>query len=356
MIQARLRRQFPAGPDSIAFSLDVEVSTNSGITALFGPSGSGKTLTLDCIAGFVRPNEGRILLDDQILFDAQTGVNVPPRRRRCGYVFQDYALFPHMTLRQNLAFAAEMWPRLERHRRIAEMLEKFRLTDLAGRKPHELSGGQKQRCSIARALIGGPKVLLLDEPAAGLDVPLQAELFEILRQVRAEFGIPMLLVTHSMDECFALADEMLILHEGRVVQNGPPAKVCDHPVNLAVARLLGIYNILPVEIRTLDPSRNTSVLRYGDFDIGGEYYPGRLRGDHIHLAVAPQQLKAVPKEGKFASHQMPAQLLRVIEAPQAARLEFAGGLHVEMPRGDYERSRHVKEWAIEFPARSLRAL
>ena len=356
MIQARLRRRFPAGPDSAAFSLDVEFTAANGITALFGASGSGKTLTLDCIAGFVRPDEGRILLDDQILFDAQTRVNTPPRQRRCGYVFQNYALFPHMTLRRNLAFAAEMWPRLERHRKIAEMLEKFRLTDLAGRKPHELSGGQKQRCSIARALIGGPKILLLDEPAAGLDALLRAELYEILRQVRAEFGIPMLLVTHSMDECFELADEMLILREGRIVQSGQPAKVCDRPANIDVARLLGIYNILPVEIRTLDPSRNTSVLRYGDFDIGGEYYPGRLRGDHIHVAVAPQQLRAVPKEGKLASHQMPAQLLRVIEAPQAARLEFAGGLNVEMPRSDYERNKHSKEWAIEFPARSLRVL
>jgi ABC-type Fe3+/spermidine/putrescine transport system ATPase subunit len=141
-----------------------------------------------------------------------------------------------------------------------------------------------------------------------------------------------------------------------VVQSGPPSNVCDQPANLDVARLLGIYNILPVEIRTLDPSRNTSVLRYGDFDIGGEYYPGRLRGDHVHIAVAPQQLKAVPKEGKFAPHQFPAQLLRVIEAPQAARLEFAGGLNVEMPRADYERNKHAKEWAIEFPARSLRVL
>jgi molybdate transport system ATP-binding protein len=356
MIQARLRKQFPARRDSAAFSLDVELGTSSGITALFGPSGSGKTLTLDCVAGFVRPEEGRILLDDQILFDAQTRVNVPPRQRRCGYVFQNYALFPHMTLRRNLAFAAGMWPRIERHRRIGEMLEKFRLTDLAGRKPHELSGGQKQRCSIARALIGGPKVLLLDEPAAGLDIPLRNEFYEILRQVRTEFAIPMLLVTHSMEECFELADEMLILREGRVVQSGPPSKVCDRPATLDVARLLGIYNILPVEIRTLDPSRNTSVLRYGDFDIGGEYYPGRLRGDRIHIAVAPQQLKAVPKEGKPAAHQLPAQLLRVIEAPQAARLEFAGGLNVEMPRGEYERNKHVKEWAIEFPARSLRVL
>src|SRR5207342_2833788 len=142
----------------------------------FGPSGSGKTLTLDSIAGFVRPDDGRIILDDDILFDGPTGVYLPPQARNCGYVFQNYALFPHMTLRENLVFAAERRPRLERHRRVNDMLDTFRLADAAGRRPHEVSGGQRQRCSIARALIGGPKLLLLDEPAQGLDAPLRAEL------------------------------------------------------------------------------------------------------------------------------------------------------------------------------------
>lgn len=167
MIQARIRKQYASGPDSAGFSLDIEFSAAAGVTVLFGSSGAGKTLTLDSIAGFVRPDEGRILLDDQILFDGAAGVHLPARSRRCGYVFQNYALFPHMTLRKNLEFAAERSPRLGRHRKVTEMLEKFHLTDVAGRLPYQLSGGQKQRCSIARALIGSPRVLLLDEPGAG---------------------------------------------------------------------------------------------------------------------------------------------------------------------------------------------
>ena len=127
MIQAKIRKQYAAGPDSAGFSLDIEFRAAAGVTVLFGSSGAGKTLTLDSIAGFVRPDEGRILLDDQILFDGAAGVHLAPRARRCGYVFQNYALFPHMTLRQNLEFAAERTPRLGRHRKVTEMLEKFRL-------------------------------------------------------------------------------------------------------------------------------------------------------------------------------------------------------------------------------------
>ena len=154
-----------------------------------------------------------------------------------------------MTLRQNLEFAVERTPRLGRHRKVTEMLEKFHLTDVAGRRPYQLSGGQKQRCSIARALIGAPRVLLLDEPGRGLDAPLRAEFYSVLRQVRQEFGTPMLLVTHDTEECFALADEMIVLRDGRAVQSGSPRKIFEQPANIDVARLLGLYNLLPVEIR-----------------------------------------------------------------------------------------------------------
>jgi molybdate transport system ATP-binding protein len=245
MIQARLRKNYLAKLDSRGFTLDLEFSAAAGVTVLFGPSGSGKTLVLDCIAGFVRPDEGRILVDDELLFDGATGVHLAPQARHCGYVFQNYALFPHMTLRENLAFAVERRPRLERHRRVNEALERYRIADCAGLRPHEVSGGQRQRCSIARALIGEPKLLLLDEPTQGLDAPLRAELYEVLRQVRADFKTPVVLVTHDLDECFELGEEMLILREGRLVQNGPPRKILDQPANLEVARLLGAFNLLP---------------------------------------------------------------------------------------------------------------
>jgi molybdate transport system ATP-binding protein len=356
MIQARIRKQYTAAPDSAGFSLELEFSAAAGVTVLFGSSGSGKTLTLDSIAGFVRPDEGRILLDDQILFDGAAGVHLEPRARHCGYVFQNYALFPHMTLRQNLEFAVERTPRLGRHSKVSEMLEKFHLTEVAGRHPYQLSGGQKQRCSIARSLIGAPRVLLLDEPGRGLDAPLRAEFYSVLRQVRQEFGTPILLVTHDTEECFALADEMVVLREGRAVQSGPPRKIFEQPANVDVARLLGLYNLLPVEIRSLDPGRNSSRLRYQDFELNGPYFPGRLIGDRVWLFVRPDQLSVAPRNGRPAFNQIPATLLRTVEKPERSRLEFSGDIAVEVPAGVMEQYSGVKEWVVEFPSRDLRIL
>jgi molybdate transport system ATP-binding protein len=356
MIEARIRKSFPPRRDSCGFSLDLEFQARTGVTVLFGPSGSGKTLTLDSLAGFVRPDRGRILLDGALLFDGETGVHLAPQARRCGYVFQNYALFPHMTLRQNLSFAAERIPRLERHRRVNEMLERFHLAEAAGRRPHEVSGGQRQRCSIARALIGEPRLLLLDEPAQGLDAPLRAEFYEVLRQVRAEFQTPVLLVTHNLEECFELGEDMIVLLEGRVAQSGAPGEVLDAPATLEVARLLGTFNLLPAEIRALDPGRNLSRVRMGEFELEGPYFPGRLKGDRITLYVRPEQLRAAGRNGRPGLNQIPAQFERAIEKPRWVRLEFSGGIAVDLPRAEYERERDNREWVVEFPPSSLRAL
>lgn len=357
MIHVRIAKRFPAGPESAAYSLDVEFRAESGVTVLFGPSGAGKTLILDAIAGFVRPDTGRILLDDAILFDAASQVHLAPQERGCGYVFQNYALFPHMTLRQNLTFAAHRTPRLERHRRVTEMLEKFKLTGVSGRRPHEVSGGEKQRCSIARALIGSPKLLLLDEPARGLDAPLRADLYAILRQVRAEFQAPILLVTHDLEECFEVGEQMVVIREGRIVQSGSPMAVVSQPANVDVARLLGLDNIFSVEITALDPGRNSSRLKINSHELHGAYIPGHFLGDRVWITAAPAGLRAIaPNGGKPGLNQVPAQLLRAAERPDAVRLEFSGGVTVDVSREQYAAERDNKEWLVEFPPESIRVL
>lgn len=348
MIQARIRKKYPARRDAAAFSLDIDFSAPSGVTVLFGPSGSGKTLTLDAIAGLVRPDDGRIVIGGVLVYDSSTGVYLTPQTRRTGYVFQNYALFPHMSLRANLEFA-------QGAQRVDEMLERFRLSDVSGRRPHELSGGQKQRGSIARALIGNPRVLLLDEPARGLDAALKADLYDILRQVRSEFGTPTLLVTHDLNECFELEAHMLILHDGRLIQSGPARQVVDQPASVEVARLLGRHNLMAVEIRALDPERNISRMAYGDFELEGPFLPGRKIGDRAWMCTRPESLIAHPGVGVPAKNRIAVDLLRAVTLPTSQRLEFSGGIAVES-RTDARSAQPLEKWVVEFPPAAIRVL
>ncbi|MDX2179553.1 MAG: ATP-binding cassette domain-containing protein [Bryobacteraceae bacterium] len=350
MLEAKIRKRLNS------FTLDVEFRAAAGVTVLFGASGAGKTMTLDSIAGFVHPDEGRILLDGAILFDAGAKVDLAPQERNCGYVFQNYALFPHMTLRENLLFAVEKLARLERHCRVNEAIEKFKLGEAASRKPGRLSGGERQRASIARALLASPKLLLLDEPSRGLDAPLRADLYEALRQVRRDFSTPILLVTHDLDECFALGGEMLILREGRIVQTGAPASVVAKPATLEVARLLGLYNLLPAEIVTLDPQNDASVLRVLDREIAGRYYPGRLKGDRVWVSIPYSAVRARPLNGKPAANEIAVTLESSGPTSAGVRLEFEGGVIAESAPQEGGREWAPREWAIEFPAAALHVL
>jgi molybdate transport system ATP-binding protein len=351
-LQARITKAFPASPESAAFSLDIEVAASPGVTVLYGASGAGKTLTLDCISGFIHPDNGRVLLDDRILYDASARVHLPPRDRRCGYVFQNYALFPHMTLRQNLAFAAEGRPRLDRHRFVNDMLERFHITEFAARYPHEVSGGQKQRCSIARTLVANPKLLLLDEPARGLDAALREDLYSILRELRTDYRIPIILVTHDLEECFATGDQLLIYLNGKIVQSGEPRKVLDRPATSEIARILGYANIFEAEIVALDPTRNTSRLRAFGQELTATYFPGRFLGDRVKLCAQAAALQIHSQPG---ANRVPVKLLRISERTQTIRAEFSQDLVVDLPRAVYEQYRDNKSWFVEFPTDALRA-
>lgn len=351
MIRASISKKFPAGDESAGFTLDVKFEAEPGVTVLYGPSGAGKTLTLDAIAGFLQPDAGRVLLGERILFDSGAGVHLRPQERRCGYVFQNYALFPHMTVRQNLAFAAYELPRLERHRRIAELLDRFRLNDLAGRYPRELSGGQKQRASIARALIAEPSALLLDEPARGLDAQLRADLFGVVRELRKSLRIPILLVTHDLEECFALADKVLIYEGGRIAHRGAPLKLLGNPGTAEVARLLGDFNIYEAEVLALDPGRQTSRIRLLGCEMTGPHLRACFRGDRVTLCARPEELKLVTKPG---DNRIRVDLVRATERPQSIRADFGDQLIVDVPREVWS-GRPDALW-VEIPATSLRQL
>ncbi len=355
MIDARIQKEFIGGTERASFSLDVQFRAARGVTVLFGASGAGKSLTLDAIAGFTKPNDGRILLNDRILFDAKANVDLPPRERRCAYVFQNHALFPHMTLRDNIYFAAAYLPFIERRRRVSEALDRFQLNDVAECKPAELSGGQKQRASIARALSAGPAALLLDEPSRGLDAPLRRELYEVLREVRADYDAPIVLVTHDLAECLELADQVLIYRDGRIIQAGEAKAILNAPASVDVAHMLGIFNLLSAEILSLDPSRNRSRVQWNGTAIECPYIPACFPGDRVTLCVRPADLKAIPRPAKLGPNQVSVSLSRVVNTAEGVRLDFEG-VSVEMPQSEYAAKADNGNWAVEFPPKSIRAL
>jgi molybdate transport system ATP-binding protein len=237
------------------FTLDVAWSAGDGVAVLFGPSGAGKTLTLQCLAGLIRPDAGRIVVDDRVLFDSAGGVDVPPQRRRVGYVFQGYALFPHLTVGQNVAFGLRDRPRAERLARAAEVMGRLGLGGLTHRRTGELSGGQRQRVALGRALAIDPALLLLDEPLSALDAPLRRSLRDELRAILSGWGTAAVLVTHDFTEAYQLADRIVIYEGGRVIQSAPRAELLWQPASEAVARIMGLRNVLHGTVVKAMPDR-----------------------------------------------------------------------------------------------------
>jgi len=232
------------------FSLTVRLEVGAEILVLFGPSGSGKTTTLNALAGLLAPDRGQIALNGQLLFhrDRETKfVNVPARRRRVGYVFQSYALFPHLTARDNIGFPLR-GP--DRRRRVDELLERMNLAHLAERYPHELSGGQQQRVAIARTLASDPRMLLLDEPFSALDTAVRQHLQRDLMALQRELALPVIYVTHRLEDAFAVGQRLAVMHDGQLEQVGPIADVFRYPASPQVAEIMGIPNLFRARVTT----------------------------------------------------------------------------------------------------------
>lgn len=232
-----------------------------GFTILFGPSGAGKTSVLDCVAGLFTSSAGRIVVGDRVMFDSDSRVNVAVAKRRVGYVFQNLALFPHMSVEENVSYGLAHLPHDERQKRVSRILAAFRIAHLQKRNSRELSGGEAQRTALARTLVTDPAVLLLDEPLAGLDAPTKSEIINDLRRWNLKHQIPILYVTHSREEVFALGERVIVLENGKIIAQGTPHEVMTAPLLETVAQLAGFENVFDAVVEAVRPERGTMTCR-----------------------------------------------------------------------------------------------
>jgi len=220
-----MRLELDIGLTLGTFALEAKLESDAGVTALFGRSGSGKTTILNAVAGLVRPRRGRIRLDGATFFDDAQGIHLPPQRRRVGYVFQEGRLLPHLTVRQNLLYGRFFTPAAERRAELDPVVAMLDLAPLLPRRPHDLSGGEKQRVAIGRALLASPRLLLMDEPLASLDAGRKGEILYYIERLRDETRIPIVYVSHAIDEVVRLADTVALVSEGRIRATGPVAEM-----------------------------------------------------------------------------------------------------------------------------------
>jgi molybdate transport system ATP-binding protein len=298
MLEIRVTKRFANAERD--FLLAAGCVCEAGITILFGASGAGKTTLLDCVAGLASPDVGRIAVEGRVLFDRQNGVDIPVQRRGVGYVFQDLALFPHLSAEENVGYGLNGD---QREKRIGEILESFRIGHLRKRKPREISGGERQRVALARALVIDPCVLLLDEPLAALDAATKAKMIDDLRAWNRAHGIPIIYVTHSREEVFALGERVVVLEEGKIVAQGTPHEVMTAPRQESVAQLLGFENIFDAAVVAILEYRGTMRCRIAGSKVeletplvrmksGASLRVGIRAGDILLATIQPQGLSA----------------------------------------------------------------
>ena len=273
-------------------NLDLHIA-DRGFVTLLGPSGCGKTTTLRMIAGLETPTEGRILIDGKPVFDSTKGINIPPNKRDIGFLFQNYALWPHMTVYENIAFGLDMlkWDKKKIAARVDEMLALLKIEQFVKRYPAELSGGQQQRVAIARTLAPSPKVLFMDEPLSNLDAKLRQEMRTELKRLHTDTNSTFVYVTHDQLEAMTLSTQVCLMNNGLLQQYAPPLQIYSDPANLFVAEFVGnpTMNFIPAKVKKLDGSQVTLEL-LGKEAVFHAQSPVENLGEEAVLGVRPEFL------------------------------------------------------------------
>jgi molybdate transport system ATP-binding protein len=301
-----------------AFELDAAIEAPEGrCLAIAGPSGSGKSTLLRIAAGLLRPSHGRVVRGDEVWLDTESGRNLAPEQRGCGYVFQDYALFGHMQVWQNVAYGLRGLSRAERRRRADELLERFGIAALAGARPATLSGGERQRVALARALAPAPRALLLDEPLSALDARTRASASRELASVLRDAAVPALLVTHDFTEAAVLGDRVAVIDGGRIVQEGTAGELAAAPASAFVADFTGA--VVLTGVAREGPGGLTLV----DLDGGGVAASTDRRVGPVALSMHPWEIALEPAgahaEGSAQNH-LQAEVVTVTEVGNRVRV------------------------------------
>ena len=277
------------------FTLSCAAVLEQGITAVFGPSGSGKSTLLDSIAGLIVPDSGYIEAFGETIYSSQLHENIRPEKRRFGYVFQDSALFPHMSVEDNIRYGHRLTPTDRRTIELDQLIGLFQLSNLLERDANSLSGGEKQRVALARAIATSPRLLLLDEPLASLDVAFKGPIIRYLARIWNDLQIPMVYVSHSMSEVMALAHNVLVLRDGELVVQGRPSQVLLHPNVTTIADYATLENLIEAEIATFEDDMNSTIILVGDTQLtvpASDHLPGTtvtfsLKANDILLSLEP---------------------------------------------------------------------
>ena len=279
-----------------SFQLQVDFIADENTLGLLGASGSGKSMTLRCIAGLEKPSRGRIILNGRVLFDAKRKINLPSRKRRIGFLFQNYALFPHMTVAQNIAFGLQELPKRDRISKVWQYIEMMQLQDLENRYPHQISGGQQQRVALARALIIQPEAILLDEPLSALDTYLRNQIEKLLRKVLSSYEGATLFITHKLEEAYRVSSNIMVMSEGKVIANDTKENIFEKSPNLVVAKVTECKNISRAEmvdnytVKALDWNCNLQVVEPIPNNL---QYLG-IRAHHLRFSTDSNQENTFP--------------------------------------------------------------
>jgi len=330
-LSARVRKNLPSG--SRNFVLDLEFSVDPSITILFGPSGAGKTTLLDCLAGLNTPEAGRVVIGERVLFDSSTRQNVPVSQRRIGYVFQDLALFPHLNVKENVEYGLSHARGSERAQRSGSILESFRVAHLRDRRPSEISGGERQRVALARTLVTDPRLLLLDEPLAALDAQTKKKILDDLRIWNQSHRIPILYVTHSREEVFALGERVLVLDEGKIIAQGTPHQVMRAPRHETVAQLAGFENIFDATVHAAHEDRGTMTCELASSSVQLETPLVRAEvGSAIRVAISAGDILLASEQpvGLSARNVIPGKVVSLTQRDVIVAAEVNCGVRMEV--------------------------